>query len=135
MRSNTKLTIWTGIVLIIAIGLIHFINAPDSFDEATYKGLLFLANGVGALIAAYGIWSDKRWGWTIGLLVAAGALTGYVMSRTIGMPGIPAEPDAWLEPMGVLSMITEGMFSAVALWSLYSIGRRMPLTIPATQSA
>ena len=118
MRSNSKLIIWVGIVLIIATGILHFINAPDSFDEATYKGILFIANGVGALIAAFGIWNDKRWGWTMGLLVAAGAIAGYVASRTIGMPGIPAEPDAWLEPMGVASMIAEALFSVVALYSL-----------------
>ena len=71
MPSNSKLISWVGIALIIAVGLIHFISAPDSFDEATYKGVLFMANGVGALIAAYGIWQGKRWGWAMGLLVAA----------------------------------------------------------------
>jgi hypothetical protein len=34
MRSNAKLIIWAGIALIIATGLIHFIDAPDAFDEA-----------------------------------------------------------------------------------------------------
>lgn len=135
MRSNSKLISWVGIALIIAVGLIHFISAPDSFDEATYKGVLFVANGVGALIAAYGIWNGKRWGWAMGLLVAAGALAGYVMSRTIGMPGIPAEPDAWLEPMGVLSMLTEGLFSALALWGLASLAANMHGDIRSTRSA
>jgi len=138
MPSNSKLISWAGIALIIAVGLIHLIGAPDSFDDATYKGILFLANGVGALIAAYGIGSGKRWGWVLGLLVAAGALAGYVASRTIGMPGLPAEPDAWLEPMGVLSMLTEGLFSALALWSLSSVasnGTTMRASVRSTRSA
>ena len=125
MRNNSKLINWVGIALITAVGLIHIISAPDSFAEATYKGVLFLANGVGALIAAYGIWNDKRWGWSMGLLVAAGALAGYVMSRTIGLPGLPAEPDAWFEPIGLLSMLTEGLFSLVALWGISSIAAYM----------
>jgi hypothetical protein len=82
--------------------------------------LLDQANGAGALLAAYGIWGGKRWGWPLGLLVAVGALAGYVASRTVGMPGIPAEPDAWFEPLGVASLLAEGLFSLVALSSLRS---------------
>src|SRR5206468_5494278 len=49
-------------------------------------------------------------GWGLGLLLAGGALLAYVASRTVGMPGLPAEPDAWLEPMGVASLVCEGLF-------------------------
>jgi hypothetical protein len=28
-----------------------------------------------------------------------------VLSRTIGLLGLPAEPDAWLEPLGLLSLL------------------------------
>ena len=45
-----------------------------------------------------------------GLVVAGGALVGYVASRTVGLPGLPAEPDAWFEPMGVASLACEGLF-------------------------
>ncbi len=121
MTKRSNLLLWVGIILIIVTGLIHFVDAPDSFDEATYKGVLFLANGAGALLAAYGIWTGKRWGWTLGLLVAVGALAGYVASRTIGMPGIPAEPDAWFEPLGITSLLAEGLFSLVALSRLRAI--------------
>lgn len=44
----TKRVKWVGITLILMVGLIHFADAPDSFSEATYKGLLFTANGLGA---------------------------------------------------------------------------------------
>ena len=79
----------------IATGLIHMIEAPGSFFEAAYKGWLFYANGLGAAAAAYGIYRGKSsWGWTLGLLIAAGSVVGYVVSRTVGLPQIPAEPDA-----------------------------------------
>ncbi len=38
---------WAGIILIIITGVIHFIDAPDSFGESTYKGILFTLNGIG----------------------------------------------------------------------------------------
>jgi hypothetical protein len=35
-------------------------------------------------------------------------LVGYVISRTTGLPGLPAEE--WLEPLGILSLLIEGLF-------------------------
>lgn len=114
-----KNLVWAGIVLIVITGVIHFVDAPDAFGEATYKGLLFVANGVGALISGVGIWRGARgWGWGLGLLVAAGAIVGYVISRTIGMPGLGVDP--WMEPLGVASLIVEGLFTLIALKVLSS---------------
>lgn len=108
---------WFGIVCVLAIGLIHVINAPDSLTEAAYKGWLFYANGVGVLIAAYGIYQNKSWGWYLGLFIAVASVAGYVTSRIVGLPQIPAEPDAWLEPLGVASLIAEGAFVCIFFWS------------------
>ena len=113
MSKMIGISRWIGIVLILIIGLIHAFDAPDCFSEAVYKGWLFYANGVGALIAAYGIYGKHKWGWTLGVLIAAGSFIGYVASRTVGLPQISAEPDAWLEPLGVASLIAEGLFVVV----------------------
>ncbi len=102
-----------GIVLILIIGLIHVIDAKGSFSDAIYKGWLFYANGVAASIAAWGIYRKHIWGWNLGLMVAVGSFLGYVASRTVGLPYIPAETDAWLEPLGVTSLIAEGLFVVV----------------------
>jgi len=105
---------WAGIALIVVTGAIHFVDAPSSLEDARYKGLLFVANGVAALVAAVGIYRGSRsWGWGLGLLVAGGALVGYVISRTVGLPGL--EPDVWLEPLGVLSLVVEAAFILVFL--------------------
>jgi hypothetical protein len=100
-----------AVLAIVATGLLHLGTARDAFGEATYKGLLFVANGVGALVAALGVYRDRpTWGWLLGALVAGGAFVGYVLSRTVGLPGLPAEPDAWLEPLGVASLVAEVAF-------------------------
>lgn len=113
MNNLPRIYVWLGIFLIVVVGLIHLVDAPDSFEEAAYKGWLFCANGAGALVAAFGISRGQRlWGWNLGLLIAAGSFLGYVASRTAGLPQIPAEPDAWLEPLGVASLIAEGLFVA-----------------------
>lgn len=120
MNSNKQSTISSTIVgaaiaLIVVTGLIHLVTAPDDFSEAAYKGAMFVANGFAALIAAAGIYrGSKTWGWGLGLLVAGGAMVMYVVSRTIGLPGLGVD-DAWFEPIGVLSLLVEGAYVVLAL--------------------
>ena len=103
-----------GISLIVVVGLIHLINSPEDLEEGSYTGLLYLANFFGSLAAAVGIYRGKRWGWALGLLVAGGAFAAYVISRTVGLPGLPVETE-WLEPLGVLSLLVEALFVGVFL--------------------
>jgi len=103
---------WAGASLIAAVGLIHLLEAPEELEEVTYLGLQFVANFGGAIVAAIGIYRNYRWGWGLGTLVTGGAFAGYVISRTISLPGMPVEE--WLEPLGVLSLLVEGLF--IGLW-------------------
>ena len=113
-----------AIAAILVTGAIHFKDAPDAYGDAHYKGILFALNGAGALVSAVGIWLGARsWGWGLGLIIAAGSILGYIASRTVGLPGLPAEPDAWLEPLGVASLIAEGLFVALTAWAL---SRKVP---------
>lgn len=130
----TRGVVWAGIILILITGLIHLVDAPDSFEEATYKGILFILNGVGAIVAAIGIYRGvKSWGWSLGLVVAAGALIAYIISRTVGLPGLEAEPDAWFEPLGLASMIVEALFTALAVWVLSRTTATQPRTTAVTR--
>ena len=115
---------WLAIAAILGTGLIHVLEAEDAFGEARYKGILFVANALGALVSAFGLYRS-RWGlgWVLGLLVAGGSIVAYVASRTVGLPGLPAEPDAWLEPMGVASLVCEGLFVA-----LFGLAQRMGIS-------
>src|SRR5437588_2162858 len=112
MPTKPTATQGAAIALILVTGAIHFIDAPGSFGDATYKGLLFVANGIAAIVAAIGIYrGENSWGWGLGVLVAGGALVGYLISRTVGLPGLA--PDVWLEPLGILSLLVEVSFVAL----------------------
>lgn len=129
MRSLPKIVVWLGILTILVTSIIHFMDAPDSMSDVAYKGILFYANGIGALVAAWGIFRNKgMWGWHLGALVAGLAFVGYIASRTIGLPMLPAEPDAWLEPLGVISLVAEAGFLAVYGWVLVQ-GRQSLTTV------
>ena len=113
-----------GMVLILLVGLIHLIDAPDSISESTMKGLSFYANFVGAIVAAFGIFLHRTWGWALGILVAAGAFVGYIVSRTVGIFGLP--PDVWMEPIGIASLVVEALFIVVALRALTGSRQESP---------
>src|SRR5215217_1162601 len=82
---------WAGASLIAAVGLIHLLKATEELEEATYLGLLFMANFGGAVVAAIGRYRGYKRGWGRGAELAVGAFTGYVSSRTIVLPGMPVE--------------------------------------------
>jgi hypothetical protein len=85
-----------GAGLILIAGLIHLLLAPQHFAETAYLGALFLANFVGSVVAAVGIYRGFRWGWALGALFAGGAFVAYLLSGTVGLPGV--EEGHLLEP-------------------------------------
>jgi hypothetical protein len=105
-----------AILLLAVIGLIHLVQAPEEYAEAPYLSVLFVLNFASALLAIAGVRRRARWGWLLGLAVAAGSITGYVLSRTAGMPGMGVEE--WLLPIGVVSLVAETAFvvAAFAVW-------------------
>ena len=112
--TSSERLVGAGISLIVIVGLIHLINSPGDLEEGSYTGLLYLANFFGAILAAIGIYRGRSWGWSLGALVAMGAFVGYVISRTVGLPGLGVEEE-WLEPLGLLSMVVEALFVGLFL--------------------
>jgi hypothetical protein len=76
------------------------------------------------IVAAVGIFLHRTWGWALGILVAAGAFIGYIVSRTVGIFGLP--PDVWMEPLGIASLVVEALFIAVALRAFTGSGQESP---------
>jgi hypothetical protein len=112
--SGSGRLVGAGVSVIVIVGLIHLINSPGDLEEGSYTGLLYVANFVGALAAAIGIYRGRSWGWSLGALVSVGAFVAYVISRTVGLPGLPVEEE-WLEPLGVLSLLVEALFMGLYL--------------------
>ena len=123
MKAPSSSLKWLAIAVIFGTGLIHVMETPAALGEARYKGLLFIANGVGALMSAIGVYRNERFmGWMLGAFITGGSILAYAASRTIGLPGLPAEPGAWFEPMGVASLACELLFLAL----YFATGRERP---------
>ncbi len=110
-NSPKRLTLW-GTSLITLVGLIHLLVVPEYFEFATYLGLLFVVNALGAFASAIGIYRHAWWGWPLGVIIAGGAFFMYIESRTIGLPMLN---ERWIDPPGILSLIIEGSFMALYL--------------------
>jgi hypothetical protein len=104
-----------ALLLIVVVALIHLIGAPQHYRVAPYIGVGFVANFIGGLVAAVGIYRDALWGWLLGALVDGGALVMYLASRSVGLPGFEHAVGRWSGPLGILSLVVEALFIAVFL--------------------
>jgi hypothetical protein len=112
----------TGAALIAGVAAIHLVLAPEYLEEQAYVGVLFLLGaGAGALIAAR-LWrAADGMTWALGAGLSAAMAAGFVLSRTVGLPGF--HESEW-ELSGLLSLLLEGGFVAAALASVSSVGDR-----------
>ncbi len=108
--------------MILIAGLIHLLLTPQHFAEAAYLGALFRANFAASVLAAFGIYRGLRWGWALGALVAGDAFVAYLLSGTVGLPGV--EEGHLLEPWGVLAKSAEALFLVVCGFEFTWFGRR-----------
>jgi hypothetical protein len=104
----------SGIGLLAVIGAIHLLYAQGYYAFVPYVGVLFYATAAAAALAAVGVvCGARKWGWTFGVLLAAAALAGYVLSRTIGLPLFPILP--WQDPFGLAALVAEALFIVLGL--------------------
>ena len=115
-----------GAGLIFIAGLIHLLLTPEHFEEATYLGMLFAADFVGAAIAAFGIYQGHRWGWLLGASVALGAFVSYIFDGTVGLPGV--EGHHFLEPVGIITKAVEALFLGLCVFKLMEFVRWAPVS-------
>jgi hypothetical protein len=124
MKSKDLIS-WVGIVMILVTGLIHLYNAPGEFQDAPYMGILFFVFFLGSIVSAVGIYKGSLlWGWALGAFLAIGAIVGYLLSRTVGMPVSGVED--WGPLNAYIAMALELIFAALflRLQPLNSLKRR-----------
>lgn len=94
-------------------GILHLVLAPEYLDEKTYIGVLFILGGLTAVAVAARLWTTQdRRAWGLGAVIAAGMAVGFVLSRSVGLPGFH-EHD-W-ELSGIVTVLIElGFLGALA---------------------
>ena len=108
------------IVGLAGIALIHLIDLPDKLEEAPAIGLLYIGLIAASLITAAALVAkDSRITWAAAAGLAIATIAGFVLSRTIGLPGAGTEDVGnWLEPLGIASLFVEVCTGLAALWGM-----------------
>lgn len=108
------------------VGLIHLILAPEYFSEKAYIGVLFVLGAIVLCAFALRLWrGDDVPSWLLGALTMAGMGIGFVLSRTVGLPGF--HESEW-ELSGVVCLLLEAGFVVVAARALAPGNGRSALT-------
>lgn len=116
-----------GALLCLAVAAIHVKDQgglPGHEDPAYLQGLYYAleAGAVATAIALIAPLGRSAWG--AALLVAAGPLAGYVLSRGPGLPDAADEKGHWAEPLGIASLAVEALLLVLAVAMLARWRRR-----------
>ncbi len=108
-----------GLALLAGIAWMHFKDIPDKLGETPYMGFMYILLVAGC--AAAGAWllsSHWRNGYVLGSVVSLGALVGYALTRSVGLPLATGDIGNWSEPAGVIAGLLEISFVGLSAWVL-----------------
>lgn len=124
MNASAVLVGLSGIIAV------HVMDLPGKISEVPYLGLMY----IGVIVLAGVLIQRMMSGPTSRDYLASAALAGavflgFVINRTVGMPGATDDIGNWLEPLGLLSLVIEGWVVAIALMGA-RLARRLERATP-----
>jgi len=113
---------------LITVGIIHVLEIQGQLSGAAWLTAGFALLAACAPVA--GLWllarpSSAAWGFSG--LVCFLAAAGYILTRSVPVPGDTGDRGDWLNPLGVAALFTEGIVTILAVLVLASMathGRR-----------
>jgi hypothetical protein len=130
--AREVLTRGLATVGLLGLALIHILDAIPTFSQLPYKGWMYTALIVGAVVVAgmlVGRPSRLVWAACGGLVL--GAIIAFVYSRTVGLPGAAEDVGNWAEPLGVAALFVESAVLAVAG---YAVAAATPVRVSRERS-
>ncbi len=98
---------------LFGIAAVHLADLPGKMEEVPYLGWAYIALIAASLLLAKVVVTraDRRlMAASAGL--AAAVVLGFIINRTIGMPGAMDDIGNWTEPLGMISLLIE----AAVIW-------------------
>jgi hypothetical protein len=111
----------------LAIALIHLLDVIGKIKETPYLGVMYIALMVTSVaVAFYLLHTGSARAWAAAGLLAGATLTGFILSRTTGLPNATDDIGNWSEGLGLASMFVEGAVIVLAgyAWALARRERR-----------
>jgi hypothetical protein len=114
-----------GAIGLLTVGLIHVLEIQGQLSGTVWLTAGFCLLAVAAPVA--GLWLLARpssVAWQFSGLVCLAAAGGYVLTRSVPVPGDSGDRGNWLQPLGVAALFTEGIVAILAGLVLASIWTR-----------
>ena len=112
---------WPAAAAALVAAAAHLPVIPQHLSEVPYVGWLFIGLsavcGVGAILLAV---RDLPVVWIALGSTCLAAVAGYVVSRGPGLPGMSDDLGDWTNPLGIISVLTEGLVVILAVVALCS---------------
>jgi hypothetical protein len=125
-----------GAGLSLAIAIIHLQDQGGLLGNQSAPLLRygFYMVEISSTIAALLIVRGKVFGWVLGLASSIGPMTGYVLTRTVGVPGDNGDIGNWGYLLGTVSLVVEGSLIVLSAVCLRRIVTRQPHLFDATEN-
>ena len=121
-----------GAIGLITVGLIHVLEIQGQLSGAAWLTAGFVMLAASAPVA--GLWLLARpssIAWQVSGLVCLFAAGGYILTRSVPVPGDTGDRGNWLgDPLGLTSLFVEGIVIILAVLVLASIRARAQRAAP-----
>ena len=111
-----------GALLCACVVAIHVADqgGPTALKDPAYVGYLYYALESAAALATLLLLTRRSAlvGWPLALGVAIEPIIGYSVTRTIGLPNYNDDIGNWTEPLGLTSLVVEGLLLSSTLIAL-----------------
>jgi hypothetical protein len=100
---------------LFAVGVFHALEIQGQLNGAAWLTAGFCLLAVVAPTAGLWLLTHPSLGaWQFGGVASAAALGGYILTRSVPVPGDPGDVGNWLEPLGLASILTESVILVLA---------------------
>jgi hypothetical protein len=90
---------------LFAIAGVHILDLPAKWEETFYLALGYIAIIVVAAVLIERLTvRGSRLDYLASTFLSVAVLLGYIVNRTVGMPGAMDDIGNWFEPLGLLSL-------------------------------
>lgn len=117
-RSIDAVLVSAGVLCCLGIALVHIDDQGGfaAFTDPDWLGWSYRVIEIAAVVIAAALLAGRatRITWTLALLVGSGPFVGYVLSRTVGIPQDRDDIGNWSDPLGVASLVIEGLLIVLA---------------------
>ena len=127
LSAHGSKTRWVVVVFAVVAAVAHIPVTGEHLREAPYMGVLFIVLTVGCIaIAAAAVVRDSSAVYALAVVTCGLAVAGYIATRLLAFPMLADDVGNWLEPLGVVSVLTESAVVIAAIVGLRHHARPAP---------